>query len=121
MEPEEIREIGNVLLQEFELKHWTISIKDKFSGTDSFYMAVTNYFYRTISFSKEEMKKVDYLGCLSVIRHEIAHALVSSMAKSHGKEWKEAAFNVGLFKEELYPFSVKSKKIFYKMHVLPKN
>ena len=133
MLPEEFEEIGNVLFEDYGLNGWKIILHDRFDGFEKMAsMAYTQYFSKNVHISLEAMQKFDYDFCLSCIRHEIAHALHDAEVfrnyitrrqkeKAHGKEWREYAFNCGIYKEDLHPYSRKRNETICKMHLISQN
>ena len=128
MFPEEFMEIGKALLEEYGLKGWRIVIHQSFDKfTELSTLAYTCYGDKGIHISLKGMKDYDYTFCYSTIKHELAHAILDSKTnymirrqkiKDHGKEWREYAYNCGVFKEELHPYSKMRSTITWKLHVL---
>ena len=126
MLPEEFKEIGTALLEEYGLKGWRIVIHNRFCMKNNV-LAFTRYSERSINISLNALKDYDYIFCYNTIKHEIAHALLDQKnncssrkqgIRMHGKEWKEYAYNCGLFREELYPYSKMCRVIRWKLHYL---
>ena len=130
MFPEEFTEIGRLILEEYGLNSWKMVLHKKFEGFDAYTsIAFTTDDDRSINISLDATKDYDYQFCLSCIRHEIAHAIHfieirkeidirKEKTKIHGKEWREYAYNCGVFKEELHPYSKMRSIITWKLHAL---
>lgn len=58
-------------------------------------LGVTKYAQKRISLSRWMVEHADVALVHQILLHEIAHALVPSTVKPHGKEWKDKAAEIG--------------------------
>ena len=96
--------------------------------------ASTNLYTNHIRVSAKAFEKCDYQYMLMIIRHELAHLIVGAEMRklpkeervfpmkhvySHDRIWKEAAANISVFKEELYPYSKRRHEVAQRLHAIP--
>ena len=128
MLPDEFGEIGKLMLEDFGLCGWKIILHPKFEGVEALStIAYTSSSIREIHISLKAMENYDYNFCLNTLRHELSHAVrdteikrggyrVRGYEKAHSKEWRECAFNCGVYKEDLHPYSRERNRIIRKLH-----
>ena len=131
MTEDEFHDILKATAYQFDL-YATSETVDNIPGS----FASANPYTNHIRVSAKAFEKCDYQYMLMVIRHELAHLIVAAEIRklpkkervkvkstkhiySHDRIWKEAAANISVFKEELYPYSKRRHEVAQRLHSIP--
>ena len=128
MTEQEFRDIVEVTAWQFNIFSVHVEIVDTLRGN---ILAETNPLSHFIWIARTTLEKYDYDYLLMIARHELAHIAAArtlrvmaitghpSSERSHGPVWRETAFRMGVFKEELHPYSQLRNAVARNLHMIP--